>query len=80
MRKKTECVIEVIGAAARDEGRLARATAVNLYTVHDVHPVLTAMILPAIDAVPTPGSPGTTRVRPSSASKSRSTCTPYDTN
>jgi hypothetical protein len=49
MRKKTECVMEIIGARLA-EMRVGwdAATAINLYTVHDAHPLMTTVILPAI--------------------------------
>jgi len=49
MRKKAACVIEVLGA------RLAEmrvgwedATAINLYTVHDPHPLIVSTLIPAL--------------------------------
>ena len=49
MRKKTECVMEVIGARlAEMQVGWHDATAINLYTVHDAYPLMTAVILPAI--------------------------------
>jgi hypothetical protein len=51
IRRKLECVIEGLTGHLR-ELRLDwdQATAVNLYTVHEVHHVLAPMLLPAIGA------------------------------
>lgn len=49
MRLKAECVIEVLGARLA-EMRLSwqDATAINLYSVHDVHPLMASTLIPAL--------------------------------
>jgi hypothetical protein len=51
MRRKTTCVLDNLGALLAELGRSWEdATAVNLYTVHDMYPLLESMLLPAIGA------------------------------
>jgi hypothetical protein len=51
IRRKLECVIEGLTGHLRDLNvGWDQATAVNLYTVRDVYPVLGSMLLPAIGA------------------------------
>ncbi len=51
LRQKTECVLQIMG---RHIAELAisweQATTLNLYAVHDLHPLLPSLILPAIGA------------------------------
>jgi hypothetical protein len=49
IRSKLECVIDGLGGHLRDlEVSWDHATAVNLYTVHEVHHVLASTLLPAL--------------------------------
>ncbi len=49
IRRKLECVVEGLSGHLRElEVSWDQATAVNLYTVHEVHHVLASMLLPAI--------------------------------
>ncbi len=51
LRQKTECVLQIIGRHIAELGvSWADATTVNLYAVHDLHPLLASTILPAIGA------------------------------
>jgi hypothetical protein len=51
LREKTGCILEIL---SRHIGELGaswdQATAVNLYAIHNLHPLLTPLILPAIGA------------------------------
>jgi hypothetical protein len=49
IRRKLECVIEGLNGHLRElEMSWDQATTVNLYTVHEVHHVISSMLLPAI--------------------------------
>jgi hypothetical protein len=49
IRRKLECVIEALSGHLRELNlSWDRATAVNLYTVHDVYPTLASTLLPSI--------------------------------
>ena len=51
LRQKTTCVLEVMGRHLAELGlSWDQATTVNLYAIHDLHPMMTSMILPAIGA------------------------------
>jgi hypothetical protein len=46
LRSKVECVIQVLGALLAELGlKWEIASTVNLYTVHDVHPIMTSSLL-----------------------------------
>ncbi|HLW70020.1 MAG TPA: hypothetical protein VKS22_05305 [Candidatus Binataceae bacterium] len=49
LRQKTACILEVLGRHL-DELQLtwSQATSVNLYGVHDLHPLMASLILPTI--------------------------------
>jgi hypothetical protein len=51
LRRKLECILEVLGGHL-SEMRLKWdiATAVNLYTVHDAHPLMASTLIPALGA------------------------------
>jgi len=49
LRQKTECVLQIISRHIAELGvSWSQATTVNLYAIHDLHPLLTSTILPAI--------------------------------
>jgi hypothetical protein len=49
LRQKLECILQVLGAHLCEMGlRWESATGTNLYTVHDVHPLLETTLLPAL--------------------------------
>jgi hypothetical protein len=49
MRQKAECVIEVLGARLAEMSLCWQdATAINLYSVHDVHPLMISTLIPAL--------------------------------
>jgi hypothetical protein len=51
LRQKTQCILEVIARhLAELHASWAQATTLNLYAVHDLHPLITTTILPAIGA------------------------------
>ncbi len=51
MRQKMQCVLDVIERHLTElQLGWAQATTINLYTIHDLHPLLTSMILPRIGA------------------------------
>jgi hypothetical protein len=51
IRKKTECVMRVLGAHLTEMHlSWSAATAVNLYTVHDPHPAMASTLIPWLGA------------------------------
>jgi hypothetical protein len=51
LRRKTACVMQALGGLLREiEAGWADATSVNLYTVHDLFPLFSSDLLPALGA------------------------------
>jgi len=51
LRQKTQCILEVIAHhIAELHASWAQATTINLYTIHDLHPTITSLVVPAIGA------------------------------
>jgi hypothetical protein len=51
LRRKVECILEVLGAHLSElQLKWAMATTVNLYTVHDPHPMMASSLLPLLGA------------------------------
>jgi len=51
LRQKLECILHILGAHLSEmKLKWKIATAVNLYTVFDVHPLLSSALLPLLDA------------------------------
>jgi hypothetical protein len=49
MRQKAECVIQVLGARLAEMSLSWQdATAINLYTIHDGHPLMVSTLIPAL--------------------------------
>jgi hypothetical protein len=49
LRQKTACILDILDRhMAELELKWSQATAVNLYAVHDLHPLMASMVLPAI--------------------------------
>jgi hypothetical protein len=51
LRQKLECILQVLGGHLSEMGlKWDVATAVNLYTVHDVHPLMASTLIPILGA------------------------------
>lgn len=51
LRRKTACIMEALGGILREMNLgWSEASAVNLYTVHDLHPLFATDLLPALGA------------------------------
>jgi hypothetical protein len=51
LRRKTTCILDALGGVLREmQLGWSEASAVNLYTVHDMHPLFASDLLPALGA------------------------------
>ena len=49
LRRKNACILEALGGLLREMNlNWSEASAVNLYTVHDLHPLFATELLPAL--------------------------------
>ena len=76
LRRKTACIMEALGGLL-GEMKLgwSEASAVNLYTVHDMHPLFASDLLPALGAAAIAVSDGSMRGRRSPGWSLKSTAT-----